>query len=163
MKKCIHIVDIGDDYLSKLRKITLPTIKEYANKINAEINFITKRKYPTWPIVYEKMQVYDYGIDYDWNILLDIDYVILPQMYDVTKTYSADIVSFSYYYPATTQLKADHYFLRDGRNIGIAANFVVASKWTHDLWEPLDMPLEVALQNVTRHHVIDEYWSDWYR
>jgi len=157
MKKCIHIVDIGENYLPELRKLTLPTITQYAEKIKAEINFIKERKYPKWPIVYEKMQVHNYGKDYDWNILLDIDYIITPRMYDVTKTYSADTVSFSHSYPATSQLKSDYYFLRDGRNVGIAANFVVTSKWTHDLWEPLELKLEDALQRVIRHHVIDEY------
>jgi hypothetical protein len=157
MKKCIHIVDIGKNYLPKLRKLTLPTIMQYANKINADVNFIKERKYAKWPIVYEKMQVYDYGKNYDWNILLDIDYLISPALHDVTKTYTQDIVSFSHSYCAHTQLKPDYYFLRDGRNVGIAANFVVTSKWTHDLWEPLDIPLKEALQNVTRHHVIDEY------
>jgi hypothetical protein len=157
MKKCIHIVDIGKNYLPILRKLTLPTIFQYAEKINAEINFIKKRKYPKWPIVYEKIQVYDYGKTYDWNILLDIDYIISPRLHDVTRSYTEDVVSFSHSYNARTQLKPDHYFLRDGRNVGIAANFVVTSKWTHDLWEPLNMPLQKALQNVTREHVIDEY------
>jgi hypothetical protein len=160
MKKCIHIVDIdknGKKYLPKLRKLTIPTITRYAESIKAEVNFIKERKYSKWPIVYEKMQVYDCGKGYDWNILLDIDYVISPKFPDVTKAYTPDIVSFSHSYHARTQLKPDYYFLRDGRNVGIAANFVVTSKWTHDLWEPLDIPLNEALQNVVRHHVIDEY------
>ena len=58
MKKLIHCVYIND-FFPELWKLTLPTIKQYAYNIGAELNIITKRKFPQWHINYEKIQVYE--------------------------------------------------------------------------------------------------------
>lgn len=157
MKKCLHLLLIGDSYLQELRKLTLPNLYAYAEKIGATVNLITTRKYPDWPITYEKCQIHEDGKDYDWNIFIDIDTLLHPNFYDVTLQYPKSVVSFNYGYDADKQLRPDKYFARDGRNVGIATNFVVTSDWTHELWEPLDMPLETARQCVIRQHIMDEY------
>jgi len=157
MKKCVHLLLIGDSYLLELRKLTLPNLYAYAEKIGADVNLITTRKYPEWPITYEKFQIYDDGKDFDWNVFIDIDTIIHPNFYDVTLQYPKSVVSFNFAYHADQQLRPDKYFARDGRNVGIATNFVVTSDWTHDFWEPLDVPLEVARQNIIRQHIMDEY------
>jgi hypothetical protein len=61
-------------------------------------------------------------------------------------------------YHADRQLTMDDYFFRDGRNIGISTCAVVASRICHDLWTPLDMPLEVAVTKVYKaRDILDEY------
>jgi hypothetical protein len=157
MKKCLHVVVIGDDYLVDLRKLTMPTIERYAEKIGADLNIITTRKYPEWPITYEKMQIYEMGMGYDWNICVDLDTIIHPDLYDVTLQYGKDIASFNFAYHASTKIIFDKYFLRDGRNVGVATNFVVTSDWTHDLWTPLETPFDEAKKYVSKLHCIDEY------
>lgn len=157
IKKCVHVVNIGDNYLKDLKQITLPNILQYAERIGADVNIITQRKFPEWPMTYEKMQVYEDGKGYDWNVLIDLDTLIHPDFCDVTMQYPKSVVSFNFAYNADTQLRPDKYFARDGRNVGVATNFVVTSDWTHDLWEPLDISVDVAKQCVVRHHITDEY------
>lgn len=157
MKKCVHIVVIGDNYLQKLKQITLPNLLAYAQKIGADVNIIKERKFEQFPITYEKMQVFEDGKEYDWNVLIDLDTLIHPDFYDVTLQYPKSVVSYNYGYDADKQLRPDKYFARDGRNIGIATNFVVTSDWTHELYEPLEFSVDVALQCVVRSHIVDEY------
>jgi hypothetical protein len=157
MKKVIYVVLINDTYLPELRKITIPNIQQYAKKIGADFQLITERKYPDWPITYEKLQIYELGKDNDWNICIDADTLIHTSFYDVTQQYKKDTVSFNFAYNANDDLKPDMYFVRDGRNVGVATNFVVTSNWTHDLWTPLDMRVDEAKTCVTRHHIVDEY------
>jgi hypothetical protein len=157
MKKCVHVVMIGDHYLAELRKLTLPTIERYAKKIGAHLNIIDVRKFSAFPITYEKFQIYEMGKSYDWNICIDLDTIIHPELYDVTTQYSKDTVSFNFAYRADTQLILDKYFMRDGRNIGVATNFVVTSDWTHDFWEPLDISADEVKKYVIKPRFIDEF------
>jgi hypothetical protein len=157
MKKVIYVVLINDHYLPELRKITIPNIQQYAHRIGADFQLITERKYPDWPITYEKIQIYELGKDNDWNICIDADTLISPKFRDVTTQYGRDVVSFNFAYDANAFLKPDIYFARDGRNVGVAANFIVSSNWTHDLWTPLDIDVTEAKTRVTRSHIVDEY------
>ena len=75
MKKLIHCVYIND-FFPELWKLTLPTIKQYAYNIGAELNIITDRKFPQWHINYEKIQVYKDGKYADANFLIDADILI---------------------------------------------------------------------------------------
>lgn len=138
-------------------EVTLPNLQRYAERIGAEFFVITERKFPDWPVTYEKMQVFELGHDVDWNVFIDADTVVHDDFHDVTSQYTPDTISYNWGYDANTQLRPDSYFARDGRNIGIVTNFVVSSAWTHDIWEPLQMTPEEALENVTKSHYIDEY------
>lgn len=138
MKKIIHCVYI-DNFFPELWNYTLPTIKLYANRINAELNIITERKFPDWHINYEKMQVWKDGKDADLNFLVDADVLIHPYFPDIEQIVPLHHVAFQQSYNASRKFKMNDCFMRDGRDIGVASNIIVSGKTTHCLWEPLDM------------------------
>jgi hypothetical protein len=85
------------------------------------------------------MQVYEDGKDYDLNLLVDADMLIHPHFPDVVNIVPPHHVGFNDNYNISSKFHTDRldYFLRDGRDIGIATNFVVSYRSTHDVWEPL--------------------------
>ena len=140
MRKVIHVVNIND-FFPELFALTYPTIRSYAERNGYMINMITERKFPDYPINYEKMQVYEDGKDAEVNILCDADMLIHPQFPDVTEFLKRDSIAFNDNYNISWKYHVDRirYFMRDGRDVGIATNFVVSSDWTHDVWEPLSL------------------------
>ena len=140
MRKLIHVVNIND-FFPELFTLTYPTIRSYAERNGYMINMITERKFPDYPINYEKMQVYEDGKDAEVNILCDADMLIHPQFPDVTEFLKRDSIAFNDNYNISWKYHVDRirYFMRDGRDVGIATNFVVSSDWTHDVWEPLSL------------------------
>ena len=130
-----------NDFFPELFALTYPTIRSYAERNGYMINMITERKFPDYPINYEKMQVYEDGKDAEVNILCDADMLIHPQFPDVTEFLQRDSISFNDNYNISWKYHVDRirYFMRDGRDVGIATNFVVSSDWTHDVWEPLSL------------------------
>ena len=140
MRKLIHVVNIND-FFPELFALTYPTIRSYAERNGYMINMITERKFPDYPINYEKMQVYEDGKDAEVNILCDADMLINPEFPDVTTFLKRDSIAFNDNYNISWKYHVDRirYFMRDGRDVGIATNFVVSSDWTHDVWEPLSL------------------------
>ena len=140
MRKLIHVVNIND-FFPELFALTYPTIRSYAERNGYMINMITERKFPDYPINYEKMQVYEDGKDAEVNILCDADMLIHPQFPDVTEFLKRDSIAFNDNYNISWKYHVDRirYFMRDGRDVGIATNFVVSSDWTHDVWKPLSL------------------------
>ena len=140
MRKLIHVVNINN-FFPELFALTSPTIRSYAERNGYMINMITERKFPDYPINYEKMQVYEDGKDAEVNILCDADMLIHPEFPDVTKFLKRDSIAFNDNYNISYKYHVDRipYFMRDGRDVGIATNFVVSSDWTHDVWEPLSL------------------------
>ena len=140
MRKLIHVVNIND-FFPELFALTYPTIRSYAERNGYMINMITERKFPNYPINYEKMQVYEDGKDAEVNILCDADMLIHPEFPDVTEFLKRDSIAFNDNYNISWKYHVDRirYFMRDGRDVGIATNFVVSSDWTHDVWEPLSL------------------------
>ena len=140
MRKLIHVVNIND-FFPELFALTYPTIRSYAERNGYMINMITERKFPDYPINYEKMQVYEDGKDAEVNILCDADMLIHPEFPDVTEFLKRDSIAFNDNYNISWKYHVDRirYFMRDGRDVGIATNFVVSSDWTHDVWEPLSL------------------------
>ena len=140
MKKILHVLNIND-FFPELFALTFPTIKAYADRTGFTINLITERKFPDYPINYENMQVYEDGKNAEVNILCDADMLIHPQFPDVTEFLKRDSIAFNDNYNISWKYHVDRirYFMRDGRDVGIATNFVVSSDWTHDVWEPLSL------------------------
>lgn len=159
-KRMIHVL-LVNDFFPELCALTLPTIEAWATKVGAKVNYISKRRWPEWPVLTEKLQVWYDGAEQDWNLLLDADVLIDPAAPDIFTHLPADHVLVRDAYHASIQLEMqDPYFLRDGRNIGISSCFVAASRWCHDLWRPLpeEMPLETALANIhSNRKCVDEY------
>jgi hypothetical protein len=157
MKKAIWVLNIGN-YRPDITKYTLPTIKAYAEKIGAEYHEITERKFPDFPVTYEKMQLWELGKGYDWNVLVDADVLISQALTDITEMVPANYVGAHGSYDISITVKEpDNYFARDGRQKGVATYFVATSWLTHDLWEPLDMTAEEALSKMKREFVVDEF------
>lgn len=157
--KTIYTMVIND-YMPELCKITIPTIKNYANNIGAAFVIIEDRKYQNWPITYEKVQIYELGIDNEWNIFIDADTVINKDMPDLTNMLSPDHVGTHMAYNADRELPYDYYFIQDGRNIGLVTNFIITHNMCHQLWRPLDESVTSALNRLdtkkASHHIVDE-------
>lgn len=169
IKKTVFTLCV-DNYAPEITEITFPLMKAYANKIGADFYVIDKRKSPDMPPVYEKLQIYDLGrqMKNDWNIFFDADALIHPETIDFTQLIHKDTVMHNGSDFASVRWKYDEFFLRDGRNIGSCNWFAIASDWCLDLWHPLDLSLEEAVENIkpipnelangiTREHLIDDY------
>jgi hypothetical protein len=167
MKKTLFTLSV-DNYAPEITAITFPMLKRYADKIGAEFFVIKERRYPDFPPVYEKLQIYDLGKENDWNIFVDADTMLRVDLPDVTALVPKDTVLFHGKDFASSRWKYDGYFMRDGRHIGACNWFAVASNWCLDLWHPLDIPLSNAVENitlvpaeektvVTNDHLIDDY------
>lgn len=149
MKKALWTLAI-DDYPHEITDITFPLLKLHAFKIGAEFNVISQRKFPpAFPPVYEKFQIYELGKDYDWNLYIDADALIRPDLFDVTSMVHKDTVVFTGKDMSLNRFRADKYFLRDGRFIAEGNWFAAGSDWCLDLWHPLDdMTLDEAKANI---------------
>lgn len=154
---CIHVVAVNN-YFPELLELTYKTMELYAKKTQSKLNVITERKFPDWPVLTEKLQVYNYD-DYDWNILMDADILIHPDAYDPLIRFDPRLVGNKDEYPASNQLRMDKYFLRDGRNVGISGCLICTSRLTHDLWEfPTDLTKEEVIGNILQERkCVDEY------
>lgn len=171
IKKAIFTLNI-DDFEPEITELTFPLLQRYADKIRAEFIIIKERKFPEWPVTYEKLQIYELGqkMENDWNIFFDADALIHPDMMDVTTIVPKDTVMHFGKDFASQRWKYDRYFLKDGRNIGSGNWFTIGSDWCIDLWHPLDdLTVEEALANIKplvgevrsevfdESHLIDDY------
>ena len=140
LKKTIFTLDIDNVYSKELTDITYSFIKYYAHKIGADFHIINKRKFPDYPITYEKLQVYELSqeMQNDWNIFIDCDALIHPDLMDITSHLPLDYVCHYGHDIASYRWKYDKYFMRDGRHIGSCTWFVVSSSWCTELWKPID-------------------------
>jgi len=157
---CVHVIDIGN-YFPELKSLTLPTIERYCKKIGSDLNIIKERKFNEWPLLTEKLQVYEDGKNYDFNMLLDLDVLIHPDCYNpFLKNIPETYCSFKDNYYASNQLDVnDIYFKRDGRNVGISGCAVFTTKYTHDLWKfPIELSMEDILCKIKQERkIVDEY------
>lgn len=165
--KCIWTLNI-DNYAPEITATTYPWIKYYADKIGADFRILDERKYPEAPATYEKLQLFTEGEAYDWNIYIDSDALVHPDMFDVTRHIHPDTVLQYGNDLAGTRWKDDKYFRRDTRQISSCNWFTVASSDCLDLWHPLeDLSIAQALSNLKPQlkeastcndgHLIDDY------
>lgn len=196
IRKTIYTLCVND-YAPRIRELTFPLMRDYARKIGADFHVITERKFPEWPVTYEKLQIYELArgarshpvnistrtdgeiwtrvqdpslTPPEWNIFIDADTLINPEMFDVTEHLSKDTVAHNGKDFAGIRWKYDQYFRRDGRHWGSCNWFTIASDWCLDIWRPLDdlTPEEaIARINITTEeynsgcckpeHLIDDY------
>jgi len=169
MKKTIYTLNINN-FAPEICEMTYPLIRYWADKIGADFYIIKDRKFPDYPVTYEKLQIYELGQLHknDWNIYIDSDAIVHPETLDWTTLISKDIILHNGNDYANIRWRYDKYFLRDGRNIGSCNWHVIASDWCIDLWKPLDISAEEAISNIfptvnelntviTREHLIDDY------
>ena len=158
--KCIHVL-ATPGYAPELCAITIPRLFAYASRIGADFNLIQDRKFPDYPINYERMQIYEAGRGYDWNINIDADMVIGSKLRDVTETTQKGQVSIAMKYGLSTHFHTtgNIFFERDGRDVGLVDALVVTSTFTHDLWKPLagDFESHKSLFKDREYRRISEY------
>jgi len=146
-----------NNYFPEMMKITIPLMKEYANRIGADFIEITERKFPTWHIVYEKLQIYEIGEHYNWNIFFDGDCLVNPMLFeDLTKS-DINNVLVKDGYRANVKFKMtpkiSSFFEEDKRNMGLSSCFIASSKLCHNIWKPLDLtPQEAANEIIIGEH-----------
>lgn len=151
-KKTIFTLNI-DNYAPEITSLTYPFLEKYADKINAEFRIITKRKFPGYPLKYEKLQIYELGAENDWNIYIDSDVLVHPDLFDITEVLPEDTALSFISFFAGDRFHYDNYFRRDGRGIGSANEITVASHLCHEIWEPLsDITIDDALKNIQLLH-----------
>lgn len=169
-KKTIFTLRV-DNYAPEICEITYPLLKHYAKKIGADFYTIKDRKFPDWPPVYEKLQIYELAkeMENDWNIYIDSDTLVHPDFFDVTEHLTKDTVCHNGRDMAGNRWTYDRFFRRDGRNIGSCNWFTVASDWCIELWRPIDdltrdqiieriHPVVDELKSIiTAEHLIDDY------
>lgn len=174
-RKTIYTLNIGfgtpSAYAPEITELTYPLIAAYADRMGAEFLVIDQRKFPTWPVTYEKLQIYDLAQrrEDSWSIFVDSDALVHPETIDFTQHIPRDTVAHNGSDMASVRWTYDRFFRRDGRNVGSCNWFTLASDWCVELWKPLDdMTLAQALRNIhptvaelttviTREHLIDDY------
>jgi len=171
IRKTLFTLDINH-YEPEITALTYPLMEYYAKKIGADFHIIKDRKFPDYPLTYEKLQLYNIieEEDIDWAVFVDADTIIKPDFFDITIQFPKDTVCHNANDESSHRYKADRYFLRDGRFIGSCNWFAVASDWCIDLWHPLDdmtcgealnniMPImeEINTGLIPREHLIDDY------
>lgn len=159
IKKAIFTLNI-DNYAPEITALTYPLIKAYADKIRAEFVIINERKFPDFPVVYEKFQIYELcqQMGNQWNIYIDSDALIHPDLMDFTVVLPRDTVAHHGSDFAPIRWRYDRFFMRDGRHIGSGNWFTIGSDWCLELWKPLDdMTAEEAIANI--YPTVDERMS----
>jgi hypothetical protein len=150
----IYLLNI-DSYAPEVTALTYPLIHAWARKIGAEVQMITERRFPGWPVVYEKLQIHRLAQENkaDWHIYLDSDALVHPNTPDWTQFLSRDTVAHNGVDHAAIRWRYDEYFLRDGRNVGSCNWNTIASSWCLDLWRPLDdLTCAEAVARITPTH-----------
>lgn len=135
-KKVVFTLNI-DGYGNDVTHVTYPYMKMYAKKIDADFYEINKRKYPSYPIIYEKFQIYDLTKDLDWGLFFDCDVLINPKLFDITEVVPPDTVSSLGVNPLEGHYDLDDYFWRDGRRMSVGSCMTFASNLCRDIWEPI--------------------------
>ncbi len=160
-----------DNYSPGIRQLTYPLLRGYAEKIDAEFYEITERRFPEWPVTYEKFQIGDLASERrdEWILFFDADTLISSDQFDITSHLSKDTVAHNAKDIASVRWRYDEYFWRDGRSIGSCSWCVVASEWCLDLWARPDVPMERLLPMMSttlseersglcpKAHLIDDY------
>lgn len=139
MKKTLYTLCV-DDYAPEITRITFPLLRHYARKIGAAFEVIDIRRFPDWPVTYEKFQIYERAERNgdDWSIYLDADTLVHPETPDWTQYLPMDTVAHNGCDFAGVRWRGNKYFQRDGRNIGSCNWNTTASRLCRDLWRPLD-------------------------
>jgi len=136
MKKTIFTLNI-DHYSDDTAKFTYPYMKMYADKIGAEFVEINKRKFPQYPVIYEKFQIYEMTKNCDWGLFFDSDVLINPKFFDITEILPMDTVSSLGFNHLEGHYELDNYFWRDGRRMSVGSCMTFASHLCREMWEPI--------------------------
>jgi hypothetical protein len=176
MKKALFTLNVRDaeagfpdGYDRRITDITYPHLAAYAKRIGAIFGVIDERRFPDWPVAYEKLQLYEQAAEYDWTIFIDSDALVHPETIDFTEFLDKDTVAHNGSDFAAVRWDYDRFFWRDGRNIGSCNWFCIASDWCREIWHrPKDIALTDCLwrihptvqeleAGITPCHLIDDF------
>lgn len=169
-RKTVYTLNIGP-YAPEITAMTFPLLQAWVRRMGAELVVIDQRRFPAWPLCYEKLQIYARAQerDDDWAIFVDADALVHPDTPDFTLLLPRDTVAHNSQDMAAVRWDYDQYFRRDGRHIGSGNWLAMASSWCLDLWRPLDdLTLGEALTRIhpvafetragiTPDHLLDDY------
>lgn len=169
-RKTVYTLNVGP-YAPEITALTYPLLRAWARRMGAEFVVIGERRFPGWPIAYEKLQVYQLAQDRgdDWCVFVDSDALVHPDTPDFTTLLPKDTVAHNSSDMAAIRWTYDRFFLRDGRHIGSGNWLAIASAWCVDLWRPLDdLTLEEAVARIqpasfelragiTPEHLLDDF------
>lgn len=171
LKKTLYTLAVNN-WQPEITAITYPLLKHYAAKCGAEFVVIDNRKFPAWPITYEKLQIFERGKEArnDWNIYIDSDALIHPETPDWTVYWPFDTSGQVGNDKSAIRWTFDEYMLRDGRDISSCNWFAFASSWCRDLWHPEEeLTAEECMKRISptveesnceivnTYHLIDDY------
>ena len=157
MRKCVWVVWVNN-YYPKVCGLTINLLYKYAVNIGADFRLITERKFPEFPPNFEKFQVHELGLKYDYNILIDADFVVHPELEDVSQNVPLTHFGAFMFYGAHFYFKdLDYAFLRDERDLAVVTNFVVTTRLTHDAWKPPKEPAALLSKMVHNKWCLDEF------
>lgn len=169
MRKCVWTLNV-DRWAPDICVVTYPYMLHFARKIDAEFRIIRDRKSAADRCAaIEKLQIYDLGRPYDWNLFIDSDGVVFPDMFDPTEHVKKDTVIQYALDHAGNRFRYNGYLRRDGRDIGCCGLFSAVSDWCLDFYHPLDdISYEAAvkeifptvkerLAGISPEHLIDDY------
>lgn len=127
------------DFPPELTRRTFPLMERYARKIGADFRIIAERRFPDWPITYEKLQIHELGRDSAFNLFVDADALIHPNLFDLSQHIPRDHAFFYSTESAEPRIGPyDPWLLRDGRHLYGGGWMMAAWDWTHDFWRPID-------------------------
>ena len=145
MKKAVFTLNVNN-YSPEIRALTYPLMKFYAHRIGAEFREITTRKWPDWPVVYEKLQLHELAREYDWSYFFDADTLVHPECIDFTWYLPDDCVAHNGADHAAIRFRYDEVFAKDTkRNIGTCGWCVMFPRKCIDLWKPTTRSLAEVL------------------
>lgn len=172
MNKTIYTLNIGG-YAPEITALTYPLMRYYAHKIGANFEVIDQRRFPGWPVTYEKFQIYERATANgdDWSIYLDSDTLVHPETIDWTQYLPFDTCAHNGRDFAGIRWRPNDWFRRDGRNIGSCNWNTIASRWCRDIWRPAEHDEPHRLVDeiyptvnerncglIDAPHLIDDYW-----
>lgn len=166
----VYTLNLGP-YAPEVTALTYPLLTAWVSRIGADLVIIDERRFPAWPVCYEKLQVYEraQARGDDWSVFIDSDALVHPDTPDFTRLLPRDTVAHYDSDMAAVRWDYDPYFMRDGRHIGSGNWLAFASAWCRDLWRPLDdLTLDEALARIhpaaferrvgiTPAHLLDDY------
>jgi len=170
LRKTVYTLDIGP-YAPAITALTRPLLQAWVRRLGAELVVMDERRFPGWPLCYEKLQIYQRAQerDDDWCIFVDGDALVHPDTPDLTRLLPRDTVAHNDVDMAAVRWTYDRFFERDGRHIGSGNWLAIASAWCLELWRPLDdLTLDEALARIqpvafeqragiTADHLLDDY------
>lgn len=154
-----------DNYFPELTKLSIPTIRTFAQNMGAEFEVIRERKltleHPDLPVTYEKLQVYDRfdEEDLDYAIIVDADMLLNPALPNPLTLMREDEVGVWLEYDHSELFEQNLPFPDvEWRDRALVTNYLVVPASKKDILRPLHpSAIEKMLKFCERPFIFDEF------